>query len=252
MIKLLLVPASMKNQTRFFILSLACLGGVSSTPAATLSGDLADAAVDASSVNSAAAASLASGNPGSTNTSNAVFVFQLPSLGAVTDPFLTASLNVTLEGTNSIDGFNGGNHYDLYALGRRPSGSPVVSDFFLGASDSTDATLIQDDFITSANTARFSSDIGKTVSAGSLLSYLNTQYAGGAGAGEYVFLRVNPDFTPGGTFDRITFYSADAATSTFHPSIEYTAAPVPEATSSLLLTLAVLVPASRRSRRNAR
>ena len=63
-----------------------------------------------------------------------VFVFQLPSLGNIANPFTTASFTSTLfsQGVDqSPTNYNG----DLYGLGVRASATVLTTDYFVGAND---------------------------------------------------------------------------------------------------------------------
>ena len=115
-----------------------------------------------------------------------VYVFQLPDLGAAENPFQESTFtfdfvdkNATLRG------------HDLYGLGRRASSEVLASDFYSQSSteDSSDATRLQQTIMNDSTPLGLVS----TSAGGSanLVSYLNAQYAGGAGAGDYVFLRIN-------------------------------------------------------------
>lgn len=130
---------------------------------------------------------------------NAVYVFQLPDLGAIADPFTAASLSF---GVQNIDG-NTIRNADLYGLARRDAApSILVGDYYFGnAADTTDATLLQSDILvkpaaapedpagTPANTIVATSATGSA----NLLTFLNLQYGSGAGVGQYVYLRLNVD-----------------------------------------------------------
>jgi len=163
-----------------------------------------------------------------------VFVFQLPNWGSLNNPFLTASFTFNVgvidsnTNTNNLDA-------DLYGLGRRASNQVLVTDYYLGnAADTTDAVRLQtsilDDDTTPANSVVTTSAGGSTA----LLNYLNAQYAGGAGIGQFVFLRLSPDANMTGTTG-YNVYTADAASSTDptvadnFPFITYTAVPEPTA-----------------------
>lgn len=115
-----------------------------------------------------------------------VYVFQLPDLGAVVDPFQEADF--TFEFVNKSATIRG---YDLYGLGRRASSAVLKTDFYSqsSSSDPTDATRIQQTIFNNNTPVGLVS----TTDGGdaNLVSYLNEQYAGGAGSGEYVFLRIN-------------------------------------------------------------
>ena len=112
---------------------------------------------------------------------SAVYVFQLPNLGAVADPFTTAKFQFNLSSkSGSVP------NVDLYGLGRRASATVLASDYYGETTtvDPTDATLIQNNILTSAIATGVRSS-----SSTALINYLNAQYAAGAGAGQYVFLR---------------------------------------------------------------
>lgn len=116
----------------------------------------------------------------------AVYVFELPDLGAVSDPFQEADFIFEFVDKNaSLRG------YDLYGLGRRASATVQVGDFYSQTStaDPTDATRLQQSILTNSTPVGLVSTSGG--GSANLLNYLNEQYAGGAGVGEYVFLRIN-------------------------------------------------------------
>jgi hypothetical protein len=168
------------------------------------------------------------------NGRNAIFPFQLPNFGTTATPFTSASLTLTV---NSISGpgaftFNG----DLYGLpanassaiptgtGNYYQGQPVG-----GLNDGNPAhPLIQDNFVTTAATGGTVVTTDATGSA-SLVNYLNTQYAGGLGAGQYVFLRAVPDTTTVTQFTGYNFATADSTVVATRPALTYTAVPEPSA-----------------------
>lgn len=115
-----------------------------------------------------------------------VYVFQLPNLGAIANPFATASFTFNY---SSKDGTIKNN--DLYGLGRRDSATVLGSDYYGQSStaDPTDATRLQTNILTDGTAFGLISTSGG--GADSLLNYLNSQYASGAGVGKYVFLRLN-------------------------------------------------------------
>jgi len=115
-----------------------------------------------------------------------VFVFELPDFGSVTNPFHDAEFTFEYLGKNSsIRG------YDLYGLGRRSSSTVLGSDFYSQSAtpDPTDATRLQQSILTDGTPL----GLVTTTEGGSanLVNHLNAQYAGGTGAGEFVFLRIN-------------------------------------------------------------
>ena len=119
----------------------------------------------------------------------AVMVFQLPDLGSIEAPFQVARFQGHLTQSVSEESVGG----DLYGIGRRDTPEILNSDYF-GRSDIADpeAVLLQDDLLgegMSVDTSFFTSGVG----GANLVSFLNEQYAGGAGAGDYVFLRLNSD-----------------------------------------------------------
>ena len=173
---------------------------------------------------------------------NAVFVFQLPAAGSVSGPFTAANFTAYDAGADNTFAAVG---TDLYGLGVRSTSAVQGGDFFLGASgtDTTDATLIEQNFkpatggtTTPAGTA-FSTD---TTGQAALLAYLNAQYAGGANAGQFVFLRLNTSGTDV-FFKFNNFNSADNGTPSLVPTLSVTglapvaAAPEPSAWASLML-----------------
>ncbi|MCB1210979.1 MAG: hypothetical protein KDK97_16770, partial [Verrucomicrobiales bacterium] len=118
-----------------------------------------------------------------------VYVFQLPNLGATANPFVAASFSMDYAGPNNGTPVTAS--VDLYGLGRRASPTVLGGDYYgeTSTADPTDATRLQANFLTTSTTSGVTTT---TVSGGSaLLAYLNAQYASGAGAGQYVFLRLN-------------------------------------------------------------
>lgn len=119
-----------------------------------------------------------------------VLPFQLPNLGAIVDPFLTADFGVNLYqmGADTVTDI------DLYAV--RVDASPLIStnDWYNGTVADTNATLIQASFLTpSSTTTNIITPNNHTDATGDVIlrDYLNTAYADGAGAGQYVFLRLS-------------------------------------------------------------
>lgn len=181
--------------------------------------------------------------PLGSNTS-VVVPFLLPDFGATTDPFSTATFNFTLE-----QAATGNPPHSLFGLqGTRTSPTVLPEDFqFAGQTGTTGETLLESNLIVNGDPA---GDITST----DISAFLNAQYANGAGAGEYVFLRLNPSAGNAalfnGTNNGAVITSADAATN--QPFIEFTSdAPIiPEPTHFLLFTFVLgLVTTSRRRRR---
>jgi hypothetical protein len=115
-----------------------------------------------------------------------VFVFKLPDLGMQENPFTTATFNFTVKTVDNWPAMNYG--ADLYGLDARASSTVLASDFYVGdgPDDAADAVKLQDSILTA------SSSVGSKASV-DIASFLNTQYAGGANIGKFVFLRINRD-----------------------------------------------------------
>lgn len=145
---------------------------------------------------------------------NGVVVFQLPTLPAG-EEFGPASFSLYLQGKTGTPTFNG----DLYGLASDSSSDVLASDFFIGSSDST-AALIKDNFLVPANgSGRVSG------SSAALTWYLNNAYDNGAGAGKYIFFRVNPDIAGLNQYIRYNMYSADYTGGSYYwPSLTYSTA----------------------------
>lgn len=145
---------------------------------------------------------------------NPVVVFQLPTLPAGKE-FDAASLRLYFGAATGTPTFNG----DLYGVGVSSSSTVQAGAYYAGASDAG-AVLVQDNFVTPAAGAgtKISSAIGLT-------DYLNAAYANGAGAGQYVFLRVSPDVAGLNNFTRYNLYSAEYSGGSFYwPSLTYSTA----------------------------
>lgn len=135
----------------------------------------------------------------------AVFPFQLPSLG-VGEQFISASFQFNMTGETVAAGVNA----DLYSLPARDTSDVLPGDvmtmnrgdFYMGGllgAPADDAAAgvakLQNNILVNGAAA----GLKTTDAAGSsnLVAYLNAQYAGGAGAGKWVFLRLNVDAVPG-------------------------------------------------------
>lgn len=113
---------------------------------------------------------------------NAMFVFQLPTLGAG-ETIVSAELQLTVVTVTGTPTFNG----DLYGVGFGASSTPP-SAFYSGANDSS-ATIIADNLIPQGTAANAT----VTTSGKALADYLKSLYQSGAKGGDYVYLRVSPD-----------------------------------------------------------
>ncbi len=120
----------------------------------------------------------------------AVIPFQLPNLGSISDPFTSATLGVHLFETGTATVTN----VDLYGLRVAATPDLLITDHYADSVIDPSATLIQAGFLTPASTVSNPAQPNNfTDVAGdaALLSYLNTSYASGTNAGNYVFLRLS-------------------------------------------------------------
>jgi hypothetical protein len=155
----------------------------------TLFGDAGDASVyDNATVDSTSATTVLGAGGSSPNYVDrcTIYVFQLPNLGSVANPFITASFTF-----NYVSKQNTLKNNDLYGLGVRAAATVLGTDYYgqTATDDPTDATRLQTDILVdSSPTGPITTSAGGSAA---LASYLNAQYAGGAGVGKYVFLRLN-------------------------------------------------------------
>ena len=126
--------------------------------------------------------------PGLTTT---VLPFQLPNFGGVANPFLTADLGIMVyeigSGPTTTD-------VDLYAVRVDSDPAILTTDWYNGSAFDPNATLIQESFLTPASSAGYVGAPNNHTNAtgdANLVSYLNAAYASGAGAGDFVFLRLS-------------------------------------------------------------
>ena len=182
-----------------------------------------------------------------------VIPFQLPTLAAG-QTFSTASLTVFYAANGGAggqlgvfpDGVNSTFNTDLYGLTNHASNSAAVltTDYFMGTSDITNATLLQDNFLTPGTAPADATAF--TSSGNALTSFLNSQYSL-LGAGAYVFLRLNADGDTGTTgnyaYNFFTFDQGTVNGSSVVPSISYglSAVPEPPAYAVMLLGLGALL-----------
>lgn len=156
-----------------------------------------------------------------------VFVFDLPPLGPG-ETFATASFGVHLvvkDGTAIPSA-------DVYALGLRSTNTLDAGDFYVGAfaGDATDATALTQAFLTQNSTAPGFHTTSGVAGANSmtLVSFLNAAYAGDPTASDkFLFIRLNPDSNPSGTSNRFRLASAESATASERPRLDYTTVPEP-------------------------
>ncbi|QDU88914.1 hypothetical protein Pla175_22980 [Pirellulimonas nuda] len=157
----------------------------------------------------------------------AVIPFQLPDFGDVDNPFLWTYFEGFLTKTATQDGLAA----DLYGLDRRSTAEILDSDYY-GLTNSADpnATLLQDNFLTAdmdVNASFYSNSGGNK----NLLSFLNEQYAGGEGAGDYVFLRVSSNAN---NTQNWAFASGDSGDESLRPQLRYLSANVEVIPGSLI------------------
>jgi len=144
----------------------------------------------------------------------AVFPFLLPDFGAVADPFSAATFTFELETPT-----NSNQDHTLYGLPSRTAATVLADDFhFGGTSGATTETSLQEDILVGGGGSPAGSYTSDDIS-----SYLNTQYAGGANAGNFVFLRIaanggNANFF-NGTTNGAEITSADSNTN--QPFIDF-------------------------------
>ncbi|MGJ8696582.1 MAG: hypothetical protein ACSHYF_09710 [Verrucomicrobiaceae bacterium] len=155
-----------------------------------------------------------------------VYVFQLPDLGEVANPFVTSSLTFDFSAKQGTLKNN-----DLYGLGRRASAEVLGSDYYGQTSvvDASDATRLQSDILTNSTALGSVSTSGAGSTA--LRDYLNAQYDSGAGAGEFVFLRLNTSEPKSGIHRATLTMSEGSAASPVdtRPRISYTVGGTPVA-----------------------
>ena len=178
---------------------------------------------------------------------NSLYVFQLPDLGAIANPFATADLEfdfLNIDTAGAAPDYNA----DLYGIDARATaavaGPNTFGDFYAGPAVDPDATLLQDSILTPTTA------LGN-INSVDISSYLNAQYAGGAGANQFVFLRFSPDFNPNNIIDNRTGYliaAANNATPALRPIINFTTTSVPEPSSMSILLLGAIGLVSRRRR----
>jgi len=171
----------------------------------------------------------------------AIFPFQLPSLGSG-EIFVSANFQFNMTDETVAAGVN----TDLYGLPARNTSEVLPGfvmtsspgDFYMGgllgapADDPTVGVVkLQNNILVNGAAA----GLKTTDAAGSsnLVAYLNAQYAGGAGAGKWVFLRLNVDTLPG--TQRYTITMSEGGTAgppDTRPLIHYTLSGNPQVAMS--------------------
>lgn len=179
---------------------------------------------------------LGSGTSQSDDTS-AVLVFQLPTLSPGES---ITSAGLSFRGVEPSSTANTPFNADLYGLGYRAGSAVLGTDFFRGALDATDATLIQDNILNNS-TGQPAGLNASTSAAGNiaLVGYLNSQYALG-GANQFVFLRFSTDNVAAIGAKNGYFIGSATNTGGFKPilTFETTVAGVPEPTSLAVVGMA--------------
>ena len=128
-----------------------------------------------------------------------ILAFQLPDLGMQENPFLTAQLRVTIGDLLDADGTGSMQYVDLYGLPRRTSDALDMDLYYRGGWDPNPAGvnpasgtgLTAEWFFNDIGDGTYTTVGGIGSGATILADYLNAEYAGGSGIGQYVFLRLN-------------------------------------------------------------
>ena len=215
------------------VLALALFAlGTASARAAVIPGETSDSVIHYYDVEQTSNATLISQYFNDFNNTVAVFAFQLPTLSAG-QSFASASVSISVSFPRYTP-----TGYDLYGDDARASSAVTTQDWSSNPVSGTRPSagvLLQKDLLSAANYT-----VG--IKTADITSYLNTQYAGGTNAGEYVFLRVQPGaFGTSGT--EVQFDSADSPNAAVRPVVNYTVASsvvAPEASSVLLIASGLL------------
>lgn len=183
-----------------------------------------------------------------------VIPFQLPTLAAG-QTFSAASLTVFYAANggaggvvgNYPDGTVSNFNTDFYGLINHVSNAPTVAaaDYFQGATDNTNATLLQNNFLVPGTQPADATAL--TTTGAALAGFMNSQYSLN-GAGSYIFLRLNADADSGATgnfaynfftFDQNTVTVNGAAQSVV-PFINYSVVPEPATWAAMLVGFGAL------------
>jgi hypothetical protein len=136
-----------------------------------------------------------------------VYVFQLPDFGPLAAPFTSASLTFSYSAKENTLQNN-----DLYGLGSRNLPDVLGGDYYgqTPGPDPSDATLLQSSIL--VNSTPLGLITTSPAGGDALRDYLNAQYDSGAGAGQFVFLRLNTAGAKDG-IDRATLTMSEGGTS---------------------------------------
>ena len=167
--------------------------------------------------------------------------FQLPDLGAQSNPFTSANLALTVNGSQYNNSYG---YQESHTVGLTQAGSPLTraSGDILSSDVGTSGTDV-------GLTIGYSDHVDSgTYTSGDITSFLNTAYADGAGVGQYVFFQLQAG---GGLIYYKGFNITGSANdpSSAAPLITYTAVAVPEP-ASLCGLVALIGGAVARRRKN--
>jgi hypothetical protein len=198
-------------------------------------GEISEAGTVLSTANTAARVGGSSGAPAGGR--DGVLVFLLPTL-SLGESVSAANLDFGLASKTGTPTFG----VDLYGLAFGATSTPP-GDYYEGALDTTNADLIQNDVVTSStgNVALATDATGDA----NLVTYLNNQYAAGAG-GQYVYLRFSPDADQGSNTVGYNVTMSEATTNA--PKLTFTTVPEP-VSAGLVALVGVAIAGARRRRR---
>ncbi|MCK5824922.1 MAG: T9SS type A sorting domain-containing protein [Ichthyobacteriaceae bacterium] len=140
---------------------------------------------------------------GTSKNTCAVIPFKLPELlsgeSVVSADFTTTILGANTQLNNGID---------LYALPYSTTNTVNTADFYAGEFDNTNSTLIKSSFLNNQ------SIVGayKLANSVELIDFINQQYANGAKAGDYVFIRLSFDESNSSNYNYWDIASANSTT----------------------------------------
>ena len=181
---------------------------------------------------------------------NAIFIFQLPDLGTIDNPFSSVSFSV---GFSSYAYQTGTLNADLYGLAAQDTSTLSSTMGYFGSTTDTAAgvTLLQTSFLSS--TGNYTANTAIASSAAAITSYLNAQYNGGAGVGDYVFFRVNlRGVLSTASAPRGYNLLGSTAADNLKPSLSYSVIPEPYGAALAAAGITVICALRRRRRHEAR